>query len=286
MSTESLPKTRIKVIPEQIVTGRRLGRHIRHDPRSLSYLVPAADPSDLKSVRHPRMIPVLNQGEIGSCTGNGAEGCLGTEPFFSTLAGINLRPTGDAVVDENQAVHLYSLATTLDDYNGSYPPDDTGSDGLSVAKACQQLGLISGYRHATSLEAALTALAAQPVIVGIGWYDSFDSPDKNGRIRITPGATVRGGHEIVFDEIDVERKLVWFTNSWSESWGLNGRACLSWADFGRLLSEDGDVTVFVPLSQPAPVPTPPAPVTPLTELAALLRQAWSNIDGWLSKHNL
>lgn len=247
----------VRHIPEHHVPGKRLGRHVRHDPRSLRYQVDARSLGTLKSVRHARQIPVLDQGELGSCTGNAAEGVLGTSPFYEAIPTTVLgRPTGNAQVDEDQAIALYSAATTLDDYAGGYPPDDTGSDGLSVAKAAKAAGLISGYKHATSLEAALTALEAAPVIVGINWYDSFDYPLPSGFMTITDGAQVRGGHEICLDELDVENRRVWFTNSWGTGWGVEGRACLDWDDFGRLLDEQGDVTAFVPLFQPAPQPTP------------------------------
>lgn len=232
----------------------RLGRHVRHDPRSLRYQVAARSLGDLKSVRHTRQVPVLDQGDVGSCTGNAAEGVLGTSPFFETLPGWFADVSGPAA--EKQAVWLYSAATRLDDCDGEYPPDDTGSDGLSVAKAALAAGLISGYQHATSLEAALTALASDPVVTGINWYDSFDEPADSGLITITKRASVRGGHEIELEELDVTNQLVWLTNSWAESWGNAGRACIGWDDFGRLLDEQGDVTAFVPLSQPAPQPTP------------------------------
>jgi Cysteine protease len=277
----------VKRIPERLVEGRRLGRHVKHDPRSLSYLVPERDPATLTSVRHERAVPVLDQGNLGSCTGNAAEGCVGTEPFYSTLPGtVPARPTNDAAKDEKQAVALYSAATKLDGYSGSYPPEDTGSDGLSVAKAAQKAGLISGYQHATSLNAALAALAERPVIAGINWYDSFDYPLPSGFMTITDGAQVRGGHEICLDELDVEGQRVGFTNSWGTGWGVQGRGYISWEDFARLLKEDGDVTAFVPLSQPAPTPTPPAPSDPLAELAALLRQLLDSIGTWLKKHGL
>jgi hypothetical protein len=243
-------------IPERRVPGKRLGRHVRHDPRSLRYLVEAVDPATLTSVRHVRGIPVLDQGALGSCTGNAAEGVLGTAPFLATLQGLPGCPTPDADADEVQAVALYSAATSLDDYDGEYPPEDTGSDGLSVAKACQKAGLISGYRHATSLAAALTALQDGPVITGVNWYSSFDSPAADGTITIGRHASVRGGHEFVVDELDVERKRVGFTNSWGTSWGVEGRAYMSWDTWERLLGEDGDVTAFVPVTEPAPTPTP------------------------------
>lgn len=250
----------VRRIPEHPAThpaAGRLGRHVRHDPQSLRYQVAARSLGTLKSVRHQRRIPVLDQGDLGSCTGNAAEGVLGTSPFFEAIPTTVLgRPTGNAQVDEDQAVALYSAATALDGYDGGYPPDDTGSDGLSVAKAAKAAELISGYQHATSLEAALTALASGPVITGINWYDSFDEPGSDGLIRITKRASVRGGHEIELEELDVDNRLVWLTNSWSTGWGVYGRACIGWDDFGRLLDEQGDVTAFVPLSQPAPQPTP------------------------------
>lgn len=244
-------------IPERHVPGKRLGRHVRHDPRSLRYLVEAVDPATLTSVRHVRHIPVLDQGSLGSCTGNAAEGCLGTAQFLGTLYGLPGCPTLNADADEVQAVALYSAATTLDDYDGEYPPQDTGSDGLSVAKACQRAGLISGYRHATSLAAALTALQDGPVLTGVPWYSTFDEPAADGTVSIGRHASVRGGHEFVVDELDVERKRVGFTNSWGTGWGVEGRAYMSWDTWERLLGEDGDVTVFVPVTEPAPTPTPP-----------------------------
>jgi hypothetical protein len=276
----------VRRIPERPGAGR-LGRHVRHDPRSLAYLYPAHEVAGLVSVRHQRAIPVLDQGDLGSCTGNAAEGAIGTGALFEALANTTLQPSAtDADGDEHQAIALYSEATQLDDYSGSYPPEDTGSDGLSVAKAAQAAGLISGYTHCTDLDSALKALSQQPVICGVNWYSSFDSPAADGTITIGRKATVRGGHEFVLDELDVERKRIGFTNSWGESWGADGRAYISWADFERLLSEDGDVTVFTPANAPAPTPTPPtpAPADPLSELVELLKQFIDSIGSWLKSH--
>jgi hypothetical protein len=268
-------------IPEHPGVGR-LGRHVRHDPRSLAYQHPAKSLGDLKSARHQRYIPVLDQGELGSCTGNAALGAVGTGTLFTALDKNTLQPsTTDADGNEQRAVALYSAATKLDDVWGTYPPDDTGSSGLAVAKAAQKAGLISGYTHATSLEAMLTALETQAVITGVSWYDSFDSPASDGLIRIARGASVRGGHEFVLDEIDVENHLVWLTNSWSESWGLEGRACLPWGDFEQLLDEDGDVTVFTPITAPAPQPQPPPGGD--TELAGCLSILIPLAQRWLGR---
>ncbi len=170
----------IRQIEEQVVPGRRLGRHVHHDPRSRLFAFQTQRAASYRSVRHTRHIPVLNQGDLGSCTGNACEGAIGTSGLFDALPPA-LQPSGsDAGADEAAAVNLYSAATQVDPLAGSYPPDDTGSDGLSVAKAATAAGLISGYTHAFSLDAALQALMQQPVIIGIDWYQGFE-PCSPGR---------------------------------------------------------------------------------------------------------
>src|SRR4051794_29945881 len=87
----------------------RLGRHIRHDPRSWDFAFAAADVSTLSSVRHHSQIPTLDQGKIGSCTGNAATKCLSYEPFWSEPE-VREVIGGDATGDEAFAVRLYSDA--------------------------------------------------------------------------------------------------------------------------------------------------------------------------------
>jgi hypothetical protein len=237
-------------------TDPRLGRHIRHDPRSWSYAYRAADLSTLASARHQSQIPTFDQGKLGSCTGNAATKCLSYEPFWSepevrTVLG------SDAAADEKYAVGVYSEATGIDPYPGAYPPTDTGSDGLSVAKVLKSRGLISGYQHAFSLEALLTALAEQPVIVGTEWRANMFHPAADGHQTIT--GAVAGGHEYCLDELDVDRERVWMQNSWGDTWGLQGRAFFTWDDMGTLLAASGDCTIFAPLATPPPPPPPPDP---------------------------
>jgi hypothetical protein len=230
----------------------RLGRHVNHDSRSLRFLVRAEEPFTLTSVRHKAYIPTLDQGNLGSCTGNAGTMALATGLFWDTLPSDTLSIM-DADVDEAFAVGVYSDATKIDPWDGAYPPTDTGSDGLSIAKVLKTRGLISGYLHATSLEATLTALEWKPVIVGTEWRNDMFNPDSEGRLHIT--GKVAGGHEYCLDELDVENQRVWMHNSWGTGWGRTGRAWLTWADLATLLAADGDCTVFVPIDEPAPVPT-------------------------------
>jgi hypothetical protein len=233
---------------------RRLGRHVVHDSRSLRYRAPARDPAQLASVRHRINIPILDQGALGSCTGHAGTAAIASDPFWRA-AEPPLTAAGDPHL---YAVGLYSAATKFDPWPGEYEPEDTGSDGLSIAKVLHARGLISGYMHATSLAAALTALAERVVMVGSSWLNGMFEPGSDGHLRVAgPSA---GGHEYALDELDVERQRVWIRNSWGEAWGVAGRAWVSWQELGQLLADDGDCTVLVPASQPAPQPQPePAP---------------------------
>lgn len=244
----------VQIIPS---TDPRLGRNVVHDPRSRRFPFRAPAGLTLVSVRHERFIPVLDQGSLGSCTGNAGTGALGTHPVFLTLAEA-LR----SLLDQSYAVQLYSDATKIDPWQGSWPPDDTGSDGLSIAKVLKSRGLISGYLHTFTFEDMQAALQTSPVLLGINWYNRFFSPDAQGVISTGSGDYVAGGHEIIVDEIDMENQRFGATNSWGSGWGVNGRFYIPFDLMRRLLSENGDVVVLVPNTEPAPEPIPEPEPTP------------------------
>lgn len=235
-------------IPETIVEGKRLGRHVNHDERSNQYLIPEGTPT---TVLWQRLIGVLDQGDVGSCTGNAATGHIGTTPTDD--AGV--KATG-VVLDENEALALYSAAEVIDG-DGPYPPNDNGSSGLSVAQAAKNAGLIAGYTHALTVAAAHTAIQAGPFIVGSDWYTGMDTPDASGVVTAT--GTIRGGHEYECIGYDTATDLWHFVNSWGTSYGINGHFFYSSATFATLLADQGDITQFTPLLNPAPTPTPPQP---------------------------
>lgn len=222
-------------IPEKPLSGHRLGRHIEFDERSRAFAY-ALSAGPLVSAMWERHCAPYDQGDLGSCTGNAMAGALMTGPLFEE----------GRLLAEADAVSLYEAATRLDRIPGYYPPDDTGSSGLAVAKAAKQRGWISAYHHAFGLSAALHALSKGPVIIGINWWSSFDSPEgDSAELVITSDAEIRGGHEIVLDRIDVESGFVGGTNSWGEGWGDDGRFVMTFGTFGSLLRQQGDVTVPV-----------------------------------------
>jgi hypothetical protein len=276
-------------IPETSVEGKPLGRHVHHDSRSLSYLV--EPDGTAATARWNRVVPVLNQGQVGSCTGNSATGALGTEPDYSSLSALIAK---GLTLDEAEALTLYSAAETIDG-DGPYPPNDHGSSGLSVAKAAQNAGLVSGYTHITSVAAAQTAIQTGPFIVGSDWYTSFDTPDANGLVDIAAGATVRGGHEYECIGYDAAGDLWELVNSWGTTYGVEGHFFYSTATLKALLASQGDATVLLPLSAPAPVPTPtpvPSPsgstvvvddVALVAHIEGLAAKAGENAHDYLAK---
>lgn len=207
-----------------------LGRLQEHDERSRAYMAPRAGAP--QTVTWQRFAKCFDQGQLGCCTGAAMAGLLMTAPFH--VEGRRLRM--------GAARGLYSRATHIDAFDGAWPPQDTGSSGLAVAKAAKELGWINGYSHAFGLDHALGALAVGPVITGVPWYDSMDTPDRYGVLRVTSRARVVGGHEFLVMGCDVEKQRVRIANSWGRGWGENGYAWLPWDVWGRLLGEGGDVT--------------------------------------------
>lgn len=219
----------VRVIPEQEVGGHRLGRHIEHDERSRAFgITRRATP--IASRHWTRHVPIYDQGNLGSCTGNAMAGALSTGPWSHRFT-------------ETTAVRIYKAATVIDGIPGTYPPDDTGSSGLAVAKVAQTRGWITSYRHCFSLDDVLAVLQTGPVIAGTNWHEGMDTPGPAGIVH--PTGAVRGGHEYCLVGCNVASKTIRAANSWSETWGDKGYFTIGWDDFAALLAEDGDVTVPV-----------------------------------------
>jgi hypothetical protein len=246
-----------------------LGPRNQHDPRSVRYAVPVWPRSAIKSADWTRRAPALDQGSLGSCTGNAAVGLLATD--CATRPGLtSVVVDGEVLpVDEELALKVYSLATQLDEFQGTWPPEDTGSSGLGAAKALQRLGLCDSYQHAFGIAALDTALQSGPVMVGTYWYGSMFEPGPDGLLTLDYGSGIAGGHEYVISALVAESGLYRLDNSWGSGWGIGGSAFLRRDDLAALLAMDGDVT------QPV-FPAPPAPVPDTSADAEL----WADVQRW------
>ncbi len=219
---------------ESGTSGKRLGRNMWLDGRSLGHMIENGVQQmsqPLKSQQYERVLAVLDQGSIGSCTGNAGTGALGTQPFYDKVGKQALPAAGDAKAGEAFAVQLYTDATVVDGYPGTFPKEDTGSSGLAVCKVLKKRGTIKGYRWARTPYGFLQLLQHGPVLQGMPWYQAFFTPDKHGFIDADPNwssSGLDGGHEIEavgveLDTKDVFNSVITYVNSWGTGWGDEGR---------------------------------------------------------------
>lgn len=216
------------------MTEHALGRLVEHDERSRAFAARVAATKP-KTVLWDHHGPVLDQGQLGSCTGNALA-------QWANTAFAQQNPKGpDGFLTEADAVDLYSRATHLDRIAGYYPPDDTGSSGLAVCKAGVRRGLLTRYDHAFGFDALLLALQHSPVIAGTLWTKGMFDPTSDG--RIAPTGPVEGGHEYLLLGANMEQERITMLNSWSEEWSEKGRAWISFADYEKILADQGDIQV-------------------------------------------
>ena len=219
---------------EAVHEGMRLGRNMWLDARSLAHMVEndvQEMGNPLKSCEWERVLTVLDQGQLGSCTGNAGTGALGTQPFYDAVGRTVLPAPGDAAAAEQFAVQLYADATVVDGYPGTYPPDDTGSSGLAICKVLKSRGTINGYRWARTAYGFLRLLQNGPVLQGMPWYNAFFTPDPQGFIDSDSNwasSGVAGGHEIEavaveLDTTDAFSSVITYVNSWGTGWGDSGQ---------------------------------------------------------------
>ena len=227
-----------ELIPQSRHPQYRLGRHVEHDPRSwehdAAHLVPRT--VQVRTVEWKRHSPILNQGDLGSCTGNAMAGWLACEPGCTSDA-------EGSVYTEDFARKLYSIATKVDAFPGEWPPDDTGSSGLAVAKAARGLGLIRRYSWAFTTDGLIRALMLGPVIVGVPWYESMFNPDSNGYVSATVDSGLAGGHEFLIRGYDVIMHRFLADNSWGDGWGAGGSFKFTRSTWDILRGQRADVTV-------------------------------------------
>jgi hypothetical protein len=140
-------------------------------------------------------------------------------------------------------------------YAGASPRYE-GTSVLAGMKVAQRRGFYSNYYWGLTLEQVVIGVGfAGPGVAGVNWHDGMDEVDENGFIHAT--GAVRGGHAIAvigvrivwkegsartsFGDVDLERSYFLLHNSWGRSWGVDGRAKISLADFDRLLQAQGEV---------------------------------------------
>lgn len=174
----------------------------------------------------------------GCCVGYSACECLSTLPF-------GLKSTTQRGDD------LYHWATVLDNFSGPttgiWPPDDTGSDCESGAKAAMKLGFIVGYDVAYTLADIKSHLTMGPGVFCSNWSTSQYYTDRCGLTHYDP-LHIEGGHARALVGQSVPLGRVAERNTWGKAYGVNRHGASgyfqeSYDDIQREL-DDGGVAVF------------------------------------------
>lgn len=113
-----------------------------------------------------------------------------------------------------------------------------GTTILAGAQVATQLGLITEYRWAETVDDVIDALLIfGPVIAGTHWYEGMNT----GRMTLT--GKREGGHAYVINGVDIEKKLFRIKNSYGKTWGDGGYGYLSFDSLDKLLKDGGEVCV-------------------------------------------
>jgi hypothetical protein len=234
------------VLPTPTDTPHRLGRHQEHDEASWRFEFSGPRRGVDRDHLWTFSKPVLNQGDTNSCVGNTFAQFINTD--FAAAARAKLK---DSWETETKALNCYHLATIADGINTDYfPPNDNGTSGLGGAKAAQQLGWIDRYEHVFDFNTFRVAIQSQPVCVGTLWTNQMFTPEAKGLLTVgdlTPENTA-GGHEYLALGISYTLRLVRFLTSWGAAFGLGGQFTMTFDDFEKLISAQGDIIVPHPIS--------------------------------------
>lgn len=180
--------TKIITIPTD---DPRLGRHVEHDELSRRFAMSVPiDKSTWVDKRNRIYDPTPNPNQsVGNCTMCAKAMQLNT--VGNRTAGVRL--------DMAWAMNTYSWETANDEFDGAFPPDDTGSSGLASCKTAQQFGVGGAYRwlFGGADEVVANIMAGKTINVGTYWYDDMFEGFKHyySMPVIKPGGSIAGGHE-------------------------------------------------------------------------------------------
>lgn len=232
-----------------------LGRRVEFDQQSRLYTVASTFTLEQTIPRSYTWQPgvQLDQGSSGRCVAYAGSGEGGARPVVwpATAEFANL---------------LYSLCCL----NDQWPENDDGdinfgTSVLALMKVLKSLGFIPEYRWCGAgsgqalADFTLSLGYKGPIIVGVNWYSSMNTPRLDGHIIVDSTSGLLGGHAFyfyrvaikwlsgvkpiapTFADVDLDASRAWLMNSW-------GGICNGWMtlrEVSQLLHEDGEAVVIL-----------------------------------------
>lgn len=184
----------------------------------------------------------IDQGRVGQCTTVSIahiiyDGPKTPRPYYP-------------IAKPFDTLQMYCRAQVLDGEKLTYCSrrNDTGATMRSAAQAVREAGFVSNFWWFEDVESALLYLTNDgPLWMGTWWYEGMEEVDRSGYIHATGERT--GGHAYKIDRISWNGRWVDVKNSWGQRWGADGRAKLSFEDFGKLFSEYGEALAFTEIQR-------------------------------------
>jgi C1A family cysteine protease len=214
------------------------------DHRDVFYSAPVAQLRDLPAKKdlRPQCPPVYNQGELGSCTGNGIAGAFQfdemkqnqphvfvpsrlfiyynervIEGTVGTDSGAQIRDGIKSVVAQgvcDEKLWPYNIAKFTDK-----PPAPCYQD----AKKHKVTSYQRLVQNLMQMKACLAS--GYPFVFGFTVYESFESDEvaKTGQVPMPgPSESVLGGHCVMAVGYDDAQSRFIIRNSWGDTWGMKG----------------------------------------------------------------
>jgi hypothetical protein len=234
------------------------------------YPFSAVEPTAVTKVEEtldlPRWHWTHDQGREGSCVGHA---CAMERAITNAMQARKARRKPYA--RRYDPLHIWNEAKKIDEWPNTNPGDTRGTSVRAAYDILRDLGpcrvrsvrtgaggvpeVIGGKpadvaegvdtnRWATTVDEIRTAIAdGLPVVFGIDWYRSFDSPTKKGNEQwIGEGSfgVRRGGHAVCIYGASDRRQAFRVKNSWDRRYPL---VWLTYAAADRLLQADGEAAL-------------------------------------------
>ncbi len=188
----------------------------------------------------PKCPPVVDQGQLNSCTANALAGDVG---FLELKDGVTFAPASRLFIwyNEREIEHTVQLnkgAAIRDGIKSlakqgvcreSEWPYTSPKFAVAPPPACYHDAtgrrITSYYRLSTIDEMRVCLAKGYPFVFGFTVYPSFESPEV-AKTGVAPmpgmGEAPTGGHAVVAVGYDDAKKRFLARNSWGTSWGMKG----------------------------------------------------------------
>jgi len=218
-----------------------LGRLVSKDSRDrlFSLKAPAAAPNTKYKFWYTS--PAFDQGWTSQCVAYSGVKLLDSGPIRNTQAKLDFTFSD-----------LYTECQKNDQWEGE---DYDGTSVRALLKVLKNKGYISRYEWAFDVQTIVNhVLTTGPMVVGTTWTNDMFNADSKGFIRAT--GSIAGGHAYLIKGVNTETKCSDGTvgafriiNSWGAGWGNRGCASISFADFDKLLKDDGEAATVVEIKK-------------------------------------